>query len=157
LGATLCKPRNPECTLCPFNHACVAYTQNRVGELPTAKLKKTLPTKTGHFLWLPNEANVMLSKRPDRGIWASLWCLPEVPEAPTAATLVASFKHTFSHYKLTGKVWQPEAAAAVWRELAEANSHYQRAPINLQNIHEFGLPAPMLKLLYKLLQENRNG
>lgn len=162
LGATLCKPRNPECTRCPFNNTCTAYTQNRVGELPTAKLKKTLPTKTGHFLWLPNEANVMLSKRPDKGIWASLWCLPEVSEAPAEATLVASFKHTFSHYKLIAKVWQPETGAAIWNELRggelrETNTHYQRTPINLQNIHEFGLPAPMLKLLNKLLQEDSNG
>jgi A/G-specific adenine glycosylase len=34
LGATVCKPKNPRCGMCPIQEHCVAYQQNRQDELP---------------------------------------------------------------------------------------------------------------------------
>ena len=36
-GAMVCKPKNPTCTTCIFNHQCEAYKKNKVLELPLKK------------------------------------------------------------------------------------------------------------------------
>lgn len=151
LGATLCRKRNPECHSCPFSYACIAYQENRIAELPTPKAKKLTPTKQGHFIWLENDA-LVLEKRPSKGIWASLWSLPEVSEAPQDAKLKGSFKHVFSHYKLEATVWQlpaPSGAEKVCEAIGEELPGY--APSNqpitrIKSREEFlalGLPAPI--------------
>lgn len=87
MGATLCKAKNPQCEICPVAKHCVALEQQRVTQLPTAKLKKAIPTKFGHFLWLQQDDRIWLSKRSDSGIWSSLWCLPEFALSTAAPEL----------------------------------------------------------------------
>lgn len=151
LGATLCKARTPECHRCPFAEQCQAYQQDAVAEYPTPKLKKVLPEKTGHFLLHANATGILVVKRPNTGIWASLWCLPELAEPPHQANknAIATFTHTFSHYKLHATVWQTSATLA-----ESAASYGQQQLLNSNNIGEFGLPAPFAKLLPKLLAKH---
>lgn len=81
MGATLCKPKNPECELCPFQAQCYAYQHQMQGDLPVRPTKKVIPVREGHFLLLSDvlfsdRRSVYLEKRPADGIWPSLWCLP---------------------------------------------------------------------------------
>ncbi|RUO34392.1 A/G-specific adenine glycosylase [Aliidiomarina shirensis] len=152
LGATLCKKRNPNCQACPFSTECVAYRENKIEILPTPKIKKTTPVKEGHFIWLEDNA-LVLEKRPDKGIWASLWSLPEVTEAPKGATLKGRFKHVFSHYKLEANVWQLNApqdnsannAVALHEKLGtyERQSSHTTSIKSREEFQALGLPAPI--------------
>ena len=142
LGATICKPKQPLCEQCPLSGSCQALALNLVDELPTAKPKKTVPVKDGHFIWLQQGENLWLQKRPAPGIWASLWSLPQVSAETTwlqQAEPTGAFVHQFTHYKLTATVWRPEASQtqAVQEQLV-GGSWYQRH--QLDNI---GLPAPI--------------
>jgi len=152
LGATLCTKRNPSCQDCPFASSCVAFQEQRITELPNPKAKKAIPTKIGHFLWIENLENnsLRLVKRPNKGIWASLWSLPEVSEKPLEAELKGSFKHVFSHYKLEAKVWAMTSAnVEIMNHLEEANPEYQLptdAVADLENsktLNSLGLPTPI--------------
>lgn len=167
LGATLCKQRNPECEQCPFATNCVAFLDNRINELPTPKVKVTTPTKEGHFLWWGEDA-LVLEKRPSKGIWASLWSLPEVPEAPKDATLLGSFKHTFSHYKLEAKVWQvnpDKEATKNYAEISEALAYYnvkhsEESTKIIRSHNQFtsvGLPAPIRVFIEKHWRQSSNA
>jgi len=140
MGATLCTPRAPRCDECPFQLACVARQSDRVSQLPTPKIKKVIPTRTGAFAWQEQDGKLLLEKRPPEGIWGGLWCLPELqrPACPADATLKGEFTHTFSHYKLQAEVWQlncqePLASYQAWF-----------TPEQLQGI---GLPAPIRKFI----------
>lgn len=142
LGATLCTARNPKCTECPLANHCVALHTGRVSELPTAKPKKTIPKRTGHFLWLQKDSELYLEKRPEHGIWASLWSLPELSEAPTNATLKGSFQHTFSHYKLDAKIWSLSTIPD--DTVAEGKADKWAA---FDDLTDIGLPAPIRKYI----------
>ena len=163
MGATLCTPKSPACTRCPFNQHCVARLNDRIAALPSPKPKKQIPTRRGHFLWQERDGQLLLEKRPDDGIWGGLWCLPELlspertlglntstasatdnadPETapPIDACLKGSFDHTFSHYKLKAEVWQTQSR--------EPSARYQ-AWFSADELQTIGLPAPIRKFLKK--------
>ena len=145
LGATICKPRQPRCEVCPVAAECQALLQHRVDELPTPKPKKVVPVKTGHFLWLEQQGKLFLQKRPAPGIWASLWSLPQVADDDALlalATKQGEFVHQFTHYKLNATVWQLDVAHVAKVQLGIA----EQAPVSWYQKHQLadvGLPAPI--------------
>ncbi len=114
LGATLCSRSKPACERCPLREACIAHRDNLTARLPSPKPKKTLPERTTTMLLIVDGNDVLLEKRPSRGIWGGLWSLPEttVEEDGVAvarqrfgltteamATLPV-LTHSFTHFKL---------------------------------------------------------
>lgn len=78
-GARQCKPKNPDCTVCPFNSKCVALQKNIISELPV-KLK-TLKVKKKHFNFiviLSSDRKTIIEKREGKGIWQNLYQFPLV-------------------------------------------------------------------------------
>lgn len=80
LGATLCTRTKPRCTECPFSSNCLAYKNNQPTTFPVKTTKKARPTKTTRMLIIQNkQSEVLLLKRPSKGIWGGLWGFPEYP------------------------------------------------------------------------------
>ena len=76
-GARQCKPKNPECSVCPFNGKCVAFQKNRIGELPV-KLK-SIKVKKKYFnfiVMLSSDQKTIIEKREGKGIWQNLYQFP---------------------------------------------------------------------------------
>lgn len=137
LGATVCTPRSPDCQQCPIKTSCNAFATDRVDVLPEKRAKKRIPTRSGYFLLDLTDDGVMLTQRPDNGIWPRLWCLPEITEPPEKAPIHGSFKHVFSHYKLE---------AMVFSHSVEQGG--ERVP--LEQLDNYGLPTPIRKYLNTL-------
>ena len=78
-GARQCKPKNPDCTVCPLKDNCVSLGKNLISTLPV-KLKKTkVSTKYFNFLvCIDKEKNVLFEKRLGKGIWQNLYQFPLV-------------------------------------------------------------------------------
>jgi A/G-specific adenine glycosylase len=114
LGATICTRGRPRCSECRMNIGCQAYANDIVHLLPTLKPKKITPQKQIMLLVLLKAGEVLLEKRPQTGIWAGLWSLPEidVTEIATEAAFnkfgmtteaeetLPIINHTFTHFKL---------------------------------------------------------
>ncbi len=111
LGATLCSVRAPQCLLCPVRERCVAAATQTQARFPlkTRKLKRS---KREHlWLWLSWRDRVWLAQRPDQGVWAGLWSLPEFDTAtdferhcaawPGHAEKLVSFTHVLTHLDWT--------------------------------------------------------
>ena len=78
-GARLCKPKNPDCTICPFNTKCVALQKDSVSYLPV-KLKNVKVTKK-HFNFIvvcAQDQKTILEQRQGPGIWQNLYQFPLV-------------------------------------------------------------------------------
>lgn len=78
-GATQCKPKSPDCSVCPFNKDCMAFNMNLIGELPvkikSAKAKK----KYFNFLvFISDDGETLLEQRVGKGIWQNLYQFPLV-------------------------------------------------------------------------------
>lgn len=112
LGATLCTRTQPQCGSCPLKKSCVAHAENLQDEIPAARPKKKLPQRNTHWLILRAKQDILLIQRPQTGIWGGLWAFPEwesysAAQAhaadlnPDALEVLASFNHTFTHFKLS--------------------------------------------------------
>ncbi len=114
LGSSICTRSKPKCNICPFKKMCKAFAENKTHLLPTPKPKKSLPEKETTMLIIRMGKEILLEKRPQKGIWAGLWSLPEI-SMREIATEVAKQKlgleteseetlpivnHAFTHYKL---------------------------------------------------------
>ncbi|WOD44881.1 A/G-specific adenine glycosylase [Hwangdonia lutea] len=76
-GAVQCTPKNPNCLVCPFNKACMAFNKNRIAELPV-KIKSA-KAKKKHFnflVFVSNNQKTLLEKREGKGIWQNLYQFP---------------------------------------------------------------------------------
>lgn len=157
LGATVCTPRRPRCTDCPWSGDCVALATGRTHELPVRKPRKAIPVQQRHWLYWPRDAGdvtaVLLERRPPSGIWGGLWALPEDADLarlaarfgldPAHLTDPMPLRHVFTHFELQATVWTvgSTAAASGVRE-AEAERWCARG-----EALALGLPAPVRSLL----------
>ncbi|HEY9079569.1 A/G-specific adenine glycosylase [Magnetovibrio sp.] len=117
LGATLCKPKNPNCAACPWTDACQAHREDRVADFPVKAAKKEKPTRRGWAFWIERaDGCILLERRPDKGLLGGMTGFPSTPwqtDAIAAAQAVASLpfagrwealeetvRHTFTHFHL---------------------------------------------------------
>jgi A/G-specific adenine glycosylase len=159
LGATVCTRTQPQCPRCPVGESCVALREERIAELPGRRKAKAVPLRRTVMLVIVEKGEVLLDKRPAKGIWGGLWSLPEVPEgsdvaswcaaalgiAPSRVEALPPFTHGFTHFKLEVAPWRVEVkrrgamageGARMWLALAETG--------------DAALPAPVKKLLATL-------
>uniref|UniRef100_UPI0040473376 A/G-specific adenine glycosylase n=1 Tax=Orrella sp. TaxID=1921583 RepID=UPI0040473376 len=157
LGATLCTRREPACERCPLADRCVAHHTGRTQELPFKRKAAERPTRELHLLWVTHGSQVLLQRRPDKGIWGRLWCLPMFDSAslaqnavddwlaePLPCTRMASIGHDLTHFRLTLTPWRlalPDTA--IPPVLANAAGQW----ICNQTLANLGLPKPIKTLL----------
>lgn len=91
-GALQCVPRNPDCTVCPLMHKCVAHAEGRVEELPVKAHRTKVSPRYFSYLFIHNGEEVLLHKRTADDIWHNLYELPlvETQEETTVDTLLAT-------------------------------------------------------------------
>jgi A/G-specific adenine glycosylase len=77
LGATVCTRRKPQCLICPVQTMCRGFASGDPERFPvkTRKLKRSAERLS--LLWARRpDGSVWLERRPSRGIWGGLYCLP---------------------------------------------------------------------------------
>ena len=78
LGATICRPKSPDCLLCPVSGDCAARKAGRTADLPVPK-PRAKPTEVELETLLVQEGTrVLLHRRPDGGRMAGLLELPTI-------------------------------------------------------------------------------
>nr|QKW93577.1 adenine DNA glycosylase [Archangium sp.] len=77
-GATVCRPENPLCLLCPVREQCLAHLHGRVDELPPAKVRAAPKRMTLAVAVWAHEGRLLLARRAEKGLFGGLWELPTV-------------------------------------------------------------------------------
>jgi A/G-specific adenine glycosylase len=156
LGATVCVTRSPHCLLCPVQADCQARQQDRPEAYPikTRKLKRG---KREHvWLWLQWRDQLWLTQRPDTGVWAGLWSLPEFDSGeafdalaeqwPGEGEALDSFTHVLTHLD-----WRLHPIRWTLPAKTKAEQVTQVLPagrwFTLDEALAAGVPAPLRKLL----------
>ena len=123
LGATVCTPRAPRCLLCPVRDHCAGYRTGDSARLPVKPPRRDRPRRFGTIFWLGRGPEVLLVRRPPRGLLGGMRALPTGPwsdappgveGAPAGADwrlLEATVEHGFTHFDLQLALAVGQAAA----------------------------------------------
>ena len=144
LGATVCTPKSPKCESCPMQELCRAHGQGREGALPVKSPKKEKKVEQRTVLILDCGGAVALCKRPDSGLLAGLWELPNLPGHLDADGVMAEAlrmgvqpdrpewtverSHIFTHIRWELRAWRIlcgcRAEGLTWASEAELQEKY---------------------------------
>jgi len=75
LGATICTPKKPKCTICPLNTLCKG--QDIADSLPRKAPKVAKPTRRGTAFLITNDhGQILLRRRPEKGLLGKMTEIP---------------------------------------------------------------------------------
>jgi A/G-specific adenine glycosylase len=121
LGATICTPRKPDCSACPWQGHCAAYAAGDIARFPVKDAPRPLPFQVIGVGVVLNEAGeVLIDQRLPEGLLGGLWEFPggkQEPDEPIEATIarelreelaieiavgeeLISLEHAYSHKRL---------------------------------------------------------
>ena len=103
LGATVCRPKAPDCPACPLSDDCRARASGRAEAFPASKAKKARPQRHGVAEWIERDGAVWLVRRPSSGLLGGMPALPGgqwSAEPPAPATPIVTVRHIFTHFAL---------------------------------------------------------
>ena len=160
LGSSLCSRTKPQCRQCPLSNTCEAHLHQAISEYPHSKPKKEMPVKNAYLLMLTtNKGEILLEKRPEQGIWGSLWSFPQCKTAIEIEQWLdkhqytqnekmlfsPEFRHTFSHFHL--QITPVRIQVEIPSKIMDDN-HFiwfnRKKPLKL------GMPTPITKLISQL-------
>lgn len=122
LGATLCRPRNPSCDICPVQDFCLAFKRGLQDKLPVTKKRRPLAHKELAAAIIQDaRGRLLLVQRPNHGLLGGLWKLPggerrsgetlpqglrrrvreELGVGVRVAKAVVSVRHAYTHFRIT--------------------------------------------------------
>jgi A/G-specific adenine glycosylase len=110
LARSLCTPRNPRCMLCPVMAHCAGKDAPETYPVKTAKAKR--PERSGTTWWIECEDEVLLIRRPDKGLLGGMRALPSGAWEETNGIKgkppiegdwrpIGTVTHIFTHFRLT--------------------------------------------------------
>lgn len=123
LGATICTPKRPACSLCPWRENCLALRTDDPENFPVKVAKKDKPVRQGAaFVAVDGEGRVLLRKRPETGLLGGMTEVPTtgwtasrdgatgVDAAPFDAEWrsCGAIVHVFTHFELRLKIYRAD-------------------------------------------------
>lgn len=154
LGATICTPKRPACSLCPFREACEALRLHDPEQFPVKAAKKEKPVRRGAaFVAVNADGEILLRRRIASGL---LGGMTEVPTTAWTARLdgetstdAAPFPakweaagtviHIFTHFELRLSIYR----TAIGKRVATDDGWWE--PVT--NLEAQALPTIMKKAI----------
>jgi len=169
LGATICLPRQPLCSVCPLAEDCLARRNDQTDQLPVKKQKSQSPHHTVTAAILHGEdRQVLIAQRPADALLGSLWEFPGGKQEPgedlptclkreileelqctiKIGDLLGTFRHTYTHFKVTLHAFHCQL------EEDPPTPHYHQAVrwVNIDDLDEYPM-GKIDRMISQQLQE----
>jgi A/G-specific adenine glycosylase len=121
LGATICTPRSPKCSICPIHTICAAAELNLQSKLPVKEQKPPIPSLEVTAAILRKDGLVLIARRPSIGLLGGMWEFPggkvengeshaqaltreieeELGSRIVVNELLGVYKHAYTHFRVT--------------------------------------------------------
>ncbi|MGB3535576.1 MAG: A/G-specific adenine glycosylase [Microcoleaceae cyanobacterium] len=167
LGATLCTPKKPQCSQCPWQSFCQAYQLNLQSQIPMRKPSTPLPHKIiGVAVIWNDKKQILIDKRPEKGLLGGLWEFPggkleagetiqdciirEIKEELDIEIEVGdhliNIDHAYTHFKITLNVYHCRHISGIPKPLESDEIRW----VNLDELDQFPFPKANEKIIDKL-------
>jgi A/G-specific adenine glycosylase len=179
LGATICTPKRPACSLCPWRESCLALLTGDPEKFPVKAGKKDKPVRQGAaFVAVDGEGRVLLRKRIDSGLLGGMTEVPTtnwtagrdgatgVDAAPFAADWrpCGVITHVFTHFELRLTVFRadvswppPSALPGISPTRGESESAHALAPSSTLRSVRGERPQPLSPLVGEMSGRTEGG
>ena len=146
LGATICRPRSPDCQACPLSDHCKAYALGTPEAFPAKAAKKVRPIRYGTAQWIERGGAVWLVRRPAKGLLGGMPALPGPAwdEAPRRRSALAEVRHVFTHFELR--------LAVVAGDRPNGDGWWQ----SIETLHDAGLPTLYRRAVDAVLAQGKS-
>lgn len=75
-GSLVCKPKSPDCLMCPLQSGCVAYHTGQIHKLPVKIKTQKIRERYFNYIIAINRNGILMNKRGPNDIWENLYELP---------------------------------------------------------------------------------
>jgi len=159
-GALQCVPKNPDCSICPFNHSCLALKHNKVAQLPV-KTKKTKPKDRffNYLVYVDQAEQTQIVKRTAKGIWHNLYEFPLVENHEDGDVLEYPYSNVSRDNIMSIKTLDSKS---IIHKLTHQTLHIIFTEIKIKGILEQGVPIsdlgqfPFPIVLHNFIQKHWN-
>jgi A/G-specific adenine glycosylase len=134
-GGLQCTPKNADCTTCPLNETCYAYSTNRVREFPKSKNRKPRKERFFHYLVLTSAEGVIIKQRAEKDIWAGMHDFP-LREMPNSDRLSREVLADWVSSMTESCQFEMEDIVYDTQTLTHQKIHCAFYPCFVKNIHE---------------------
>lgn len=146
LGSLVCKPKNPQCFVCPLQTNCAAFQHNKTASLPIKKPKSVQVKRYALAHLFSDETAVYICHNQNDALLNNLWGTPLVDLQSSKQIQAYSeypvVYHVFTHFHLTVFIYH--------RSLKQLPKKWQKIG---QIIKKTELPAyPISTLMKKIFQ-----
>ncbi len=126
LGATICTPIDPRCTVCPLRNNCQACRRSLQHLIPVRARKEPTPHHEYALGIVRHRGRVLIRQRPEEGLLGGLWGFPNYRRRPKGTLADAlhqglhndlglalesgektgTVRHAYTHFKITLHVFE---------------------------------------------------
>ncbi|HWB58999.1 MAG TPA: A/G-specific adenine glycosylase [Chthoniobacteraceae bacterium] len=108
LGALVCLPRSPKCSVCPVKKSCRAPDPE---SLPVKKARRKTIALEENCAWITRKGRILLEQQTGPR-WRGLWKLPAT-RSPTHAGPLLKLTYPFTHHRVTLAVFSESAPGKI--------------------------------------------
>ncbi len=169
LGATICTPKQPLCSACPWTLYCQAYQLDLQQDLPMTETRNPIPQKIiGVAVIWNDQGEILIDRRKQEGLLGGLWEFPggkveagesieaciqrEIQEELAISIEVGehliTVDHAYSHFRVSLNVHQCRYISGEPQPLECDEIRW----VTLAEIDQFPFPAANVKIIEALRQ-----
>lgn len=160
LGALVCLPRDPHCTICPLRKHCLALREGRAGEFPQLPRRVQPVEKIIAAFVLRWGNRYLVRQRPIEEVNGGLWEFPNVEAQhgfdpselaerwlnapPLQWDSIATIRHTITRHRLTTHVFATQV------ESGESSSRWSGVWRSFSQLERLAFPSAHRQIVRKL-------
>ena len=153
IGSEVCKPKNPNCDICPVKKDCLAFEMGRVQDFPVKSKKVKTQDLKLHYYYIRYRNQFIIKQRDDSFIWKKLYDFPE--KIPLDFEKWITHEKTI-HHKLTHKNLEiviSEVSLKNKKDFQKFSEENQFLIITYEESHQKSFPKPLENFLKKEFEE----